>query len=337
MKSNQVTRSQRAGFTLPELLVSMTILLVLMTLLAAMLGQVQKTWTNSEGRISQFREARVAFDIISKNLAQASLNTYWDYDYDADGQVTEYRRQSELHFVSFNKPEFANSDGEVLGHSVFFQAPLGYSSQFRNLSNLYNARGYYVMHGSDRPFRPSFVESAEKYRFRLMEYFPPSEENMIYNDGDQDRLAERDPEYQEWWKYKIEEYSHPLAENIIALVVSPRESLDSQTGGGSAVSSIAEDYIYDSSDVGQNTAQQVPPLVRVTLIAIDETSAVQLETQYGDGVPPLETTSLFTNTGSYQGDIETLKASLDDKRLSYKVFNTAIGIRSSKWSNNEFN
>ena len=74
----------RDAFTLIELLVSMAILSLLLLLLAQLLDQVQQAWRYSEGRVSQFREARVAFDIITKNLSQASLNTYWDYEYDED-------------------------------------------------------------------------------------------------------------------------------------------------------------------------------------------------------------------------------------------------------------
>lgn len=325
---------KRSGFTLPELLVSMTVLLLLMTLLAAMLSQVQQTWVRSEGRISQFREARIAFDVMSKNLAQSSLNTYWDYKYDSNGQPEEYKRQSELHFVSFNSPQFSSSDGTVVGHSVFFQAPLGYSNEFRNLNNLFNARGYYVMFGGDDKFRPSFVDAAEKYRFRLMEYFPPAEENQVFNDADEERLKGDDAAYDSWYRHKLEEFSHPLAENIITLVVSPRESLDKRRSGGSTPSTIASSYEYDSSDVTTDTVHQVPPLVKLSLVAIDETSAIQLAAEYGTGVPTVLGGGLFSTSGNYQRDIDSVKDALDAKRISYKIFSTAVGIRSSKWSKN---
>ena len=71
-------KSGSAGFTLPELLVAMTVLAVLLLMLTELLNQVQRTWTFSENRISQFREARVGFDIITKNLSQSTLNAYYD-------------------------------------------------------------------------------------------------------------------------------------------------------------------------------------------------------------------------------------------------------------------
>ena len=167
----QKTRSE-GGFSLPELLVAMTVLSVLLLMLTEVLTQVQKTWTYSEARISQFREARVAFDVISKNLAQAELNTYWDYDRDQTGRVIRYKRQSELHFVTGRADQLGLPSGSS-SHAVFFQAPLGFSNDYRGLNALYNARGYYLLFGDDSLYRPSFVRGALRYRYRLMEYRPP--------------------------------------------------------------------------------------------------------------------------------------------------------------------
>ncbi|MEQ1840764.1 MAG: prepilin-type N-terminal cleavage/methylation domain-containing protein, partial [Verrucomicrobiales bacterium] len=68
----------RRAFSLIELMVAMGILSILMLMMTVLLDQVQKSWRYSESRISQFREARVAFDLMTKNIGQASLNTYWD-------------------------------------------------------------------------------------------------------------------------------------------------------------------------------------------------------------------------------------------------------------------
>ena len=94
------------GFSLVELLVAMGILSVLMLMLTILLDQVQKSWTYAENRIGQFREARVAFDLLTKNVSQASLNTYWDLlDENDDGLVDGYFKTSELHFITMNASE----------------------------------------------------------------------------------------------------------------------------------------------------------------------------------------------------------------------------------------
>lgn len=328
-------RRRIRGFTLVELLVAMSILSVLLLLLSQLLDQVQKTWNYSEGRVSQFREARVAFDLITKSLSQASLNTYWDYEYNADNTVKNYKRTSELHFLTIQGSDLGRTrDGQVLGHAMFFQAPLGFSNQYRNLNNLFNARGYYLVFGSDERFKPRIVQAAPKFRFRVMEYRPPSEENLIYVDGDEEREKGQQAQYTKWYKDRLDLFSNPLAENIIALVVSPRDTVEtSGQDRRDTYSEIARDYLFDSNEhTNPLFVQQVPPLVRVTMVAIDETSAVRLEAENGNGMPQLVPTSLFRNTSNFDADVEALKASLSEKGVNHKVFSTLVAIRSSKWS-----
>ena len=133
----------------------------------------------------------------------------------------------------------------------------------RNLNNLFNARGYYVVYGSDKEFKPQFVGSEvdERYRFRLMEYRPPAEENMVYNDGDRLRRWEPNPSFTDWFRHELSEFSHPLAENIVALVVAPRDTVEKSTENRrDTYSRIARNYQFDSNthqDI--RFVQQLPP------------------------------------------------------------------------------
>lgn len=328
----------KSAFTLIELLVSMTILALLLLMLAQLLDQIQRTWTYSEGRISQFREARVAFDIITKNLSQAALNTYWDYKYDEEENTVEsYRRQSELHFVTLPGKDLSTTGGEISGHAIAFQAPLGFSNRYRNLNNLFNARGYYVLNGTDEDYTPSILENKiePKKRYRLMEYRPPAEENQIFIDGDEERLVGDDPEYTEWFRYDMEKYSHPLAENIVAVVISPRDTLEkTEDDRRETYSEIAADYQFDSNThQKQKYRQQVPPLVRVTMVAIDEGSAIRLEAESFRG--DLVKNTYFKSTQNFDKDVEDLKEDLSEKGVNFKVFSTMVALRSAKWSTYE--
>jgi len=332
------------AFTLIELLVSMAILSLLLLLLAQLLDQVQQAWRYSESRVSQFREARVSFDIISKNLSQASLNTYWDYEYDEDNMVKRYKRQSELHFKTFPASELGSDmRGTLTGHAIAFQAPLGFSNTFRNLNNLFNARGYFLLYGDDRDYTPKILRNRlqPKERYRLMEYRPPAEENQIYIDGDQERLAfpEQPVKYTDWYRYKLNEFSHPLAENIVSLVIAPRDTLETVSDDRrQTYSRIAPDYTFNSNmqdDGGggfynERYAQQLPPLVRLTMVAIDETSAVRLEAS--NHAPPLVPNNLFRQSEDFEADVQTLKEQLQEKNVNHKVFSTMVAIRSAKWS-----
>ncbi|MEX2580627.1 MAG: Verru_Chthon cassette protein C [Verrucomicrobiales bacterium] len=340
------------GFSLIELLVAMGILSVLMLMLTILLDQVQKSWSFAENRIGQFREARVAFDLITKNIGQASLNTYWDLkDEDEDGLVDGYFKTSELHFISLNEGQTRQqlprgSSQEPVGHAVFFQAPLGFSTNYRNLNSLFNGRGYFVAFGHDRAFKPSFVKSEDRYRFRLMEFRPPAEANQIFEDGQRERSENRPQEFTEWYKQAMnigvgdfESHLNPLAENIVTLVVSPRDSLDSVgRSRRETYSAIASKYAYDSNGSSESYenpedfekfTQQVPPLLRATMVAIDETAAVRLES--GGTMPEVLPPNLFSNTSQYDKDLETLAEFMNEKNINYKVFSSIVMMRSSKW------
>ena len=78
------------------------------------------------------------------------------------------------------------------------------------------------------------------------------------------------------------------------------------------------------------TAQQVPPLVRVTMVAIDETSAVRLED--GTTRPAIVDNNLFRNTANYEQDLETLVEYLNEEEINHKVFSSMVMLRSGKWS-----
>ena len=131
------TTARRAAFTLVEMLVSVTFLVILMMLVTQLVGIVQRGWVRTSSKVSQFREARLAFDLISRNLSQATLNTYSEMRYDSIGKdqtqqdiksARSYFRQSELQFVSGPTTQLltpGGGSGLYPGHAVFFQAPLG--------------------------------------------------------------------------------------------------------------------------------------------------------------------------------------------------------------------
>ena len=224
------------AFSLIELMVSMTILSAIMLMFVGILDQTQRSWELAQGRVSQFREARVAFDIITKNLGQATLNTYVEQEETDEDNITptEFEVKSELNFQITYSDDLSGVSGDRPGHALFFQAPLGVShrSEYGQLSNLMNARGYYVIFNSDEPFRPCFVEAPERKRYRLMEYLPPSEENRVYVNHAENVDTGTGKFFTDWWEHDLEEYSRPLAENILTLVFMPRKAIAEIDGGG---------------------------------------------------------------------------------------------------------
>lgn len=190
----------------------MTFLVILMLIVSQVVGLVQRTWVRANSQVSQFREARVAFDTLARNLTQATLNTYWENEFDPLGtdsacetrrRAKNYVRQSELQFIT--GPSTTVMAGAVTtasnypGHAVFFQAPLGVtrlvattagSTQQANTENMVSllcGRGYFVEWGDDAPFRPAFLSEIDsvpvRSRLRLMEYSPTAEMNRIYDES----------------------------------------------------------------------------------------------------------------------------------------------------------
>lgn len=336
------TRTSLRGFSLIELMVAMGILSVLLILMAGLLDAVQKVWVRSEGRITQFREARVAFDLLSKNLGQASLNTYWDLvDKDGDGDPERYEKISDLNFLTVDASSVSSG---MPGHAVFFQAPLGFSLKYRNLTNLFNGRGYFVQFDNDEKLRPKFVKSEGKYRFRLMEFRPPAEDNQVFEDGYEERKDGMDPVFSKWFKQGVNgvgnggfsDFLNPLADNVILLVVSPRDSLeDVSEDRRDTFSKIAPRYSFDSNSSSpgfEGFNQEVPPLVRLTMIAIDENAAIKIAGENGSKMPDLLPSGLFQQTSKYEDDVLVAVKALNEAKISHKVFSTIVMLRSAKWS-----
>ena len=121
------TRRYSAAFTLVEVLVAATILVVMVGFMIVVMDQTTRIWSGSSAKVEQFREARSAFERVSTRLSQATLNTYWAYD--DDKKPTRYLRQSELRFIAGSAPGLLGSTGPGntsarVAHTVFFNAPL---------------------------------------------------------------------------------------------------------------------------------------------------------------------------------------------------------------------
>lgn len=387
---------RRMGFTLVELLVSMTFLVILMLVVTQVVSLVQRSWVRANSRVSQFREARIAFDTLSRNLSQATLNTYWENEFDALGndsagqarrKAKNYVRQSELQFVCGPTATLITGAGanasNYPGHAVFFQAPLGVTrlvaaagaqANTENMVNLMCGRGYFVEWGSDEPFRPPFLATLNtvptRSRLRLMEYSPTSEMNRIYdsslrplvnnatgvNNGglwfNTGPTAVMASTVQEDETAATRAFTRPIAENILALVISPQ--LEKTIAGAVNPNpySIAPQCAYDSTltvnpgaaptGSPQGTQHLLPPLLAVTMVALDERSgeflAREENTPLRDQV--LETISgLFKNAANLDEDLEgvdggqgTLEKLLLDNKLSYRVFSTTIALKQARWS-----
>ena len=335
-----------------ELMVSTALIAVIALLLVTMTNSTAATWRYTTGRIEQFRGADTAFEAMTRRLSQATLNTYWDYD--SPTAPKKYLRQSDLRFITGNmtnpnvsaqKRLLTTTTPRRPTQGVFFQAPLGYvddATNFSGLDNLLNTWGYYVEFRDEALAGPAFVTQPARYRYRLMELMQPSNFLSIYNytSGKAATYTAKD-----WFTAALPTSAvapiagatpllvHALADNVIALAVLPRLSKKDETSTGKTLS---KDYSYDSTstdpDPDINPKSQLPPIVQVTLVAIDEISAARMAN--GLTPPALDASldAIFLDSTKFDTDLATLQKTLTDQRISYRVFTSNVSIRGAKWS-----
>jgi len=369
-----------SAFTLLELLVSMVVVGILMLILVQTTTSTSNLWRGTTDKIKSFQNARTAFDAITQTLSQATLNTFYEYYDAAGKKYTGqsgfvpavYYRCSELHFVSGPAASLlagVSRGGNVSGaypqfcpgHAVFFQSPLGYTQDpapgALNLDGALNAIGYFVEFGSDQDFLPSFLTGSmtPRYRYRLMQLFQPTEDMAVYTENWANRA---NGSKASWFATPLSlplsgaakvRPASVLADNILFLVLRPKRSTKEYEMANPKPVPIAPNYIYDSRPkavilpgeaASYPSRHQLPPIVAVTLIAIDETSAIRLENRFGS-TPPLQAlgiADLFQSTAdtndpaAYEADLEKLKKVLVENRVTFRIFETEVMLRASKWT-----
>ncbi len=253
-------RRAAPAFTLVELLVAMTILVILLVAVVVSIQGVQSSWRLTRSAVREHLEGRRALETVVTNLSRATLHPRWVTDIDTItdpvGIPTALVPQSDLHYVSGPARTLVPSVRSISGHAVFFQGPFGFPGSPRNLLDnpdaaLYqtlphtlSAWGYYVEFGRDHTELPNFVTAPRqgrpapprKHRFRLMEYRQPAHELslMVQPPGAQrplHGLQNATNLLYEWFQTPISR-SQPggsaanrrvsiVAENILALIIVP--------------------------------------------------------------------------------------------------------------------
>ena len=327
------SRSESEGFTLVELMVSVSVLAVIFLIASYLIEGAHRTWRVTESRVTQYQEARSSFELMGQRIARAQLNPRLDYEY-RNMLPVRYKKETELHFLSGRTEDLLGDDRYQSGHAIFFQAPLGMSHEprYRDLNHLLNAWGFFVEYGSDEAWVPRVVRSdpryRPRYRFRLMEFRQPAEELVIYSTFD--------PSDRSWYRdYLTPGNVKVVAENVIALLLTPLSP------GEADPHFLAPEYAFDSR-IPQNLADpevawairhELPPVVRITLIVIDEKTAQRFETDEASPPKELQVFSVapFTRAEHYERDLAAVEQHLNSISAGYRVFTSTVAIRNAKW------
>ena len=314
--------NSRAGFTILEVMVASAVFVLLLGLLMSTISQTSTVTRRATEKVSAFQGARSAFELLTSKLSQATMNSYWDYD--SPTTPTKYIRKSELHFVVGPAGQTPLPGTSGTGQAVFFQAPGGASENptYSGMENLLNAYGYYIQYEQEDelPFRTS---STLKYRYRLMQAIVDTEDLQVYSSNE---ITGKD------W---IKDYnSAVLAENIVYMAIWPRKTASEDLTGATLTSNFSYNSRNGTSTSPQpETANQLPPTLQVTMVAIDETSAARFCTT---STPPTQITGalagLFqvSNTTDFDADLDKLTTSLAQNNIQFRVFTSIVPMRESK-------
>lgn len=324
-----------------EVLVAVTVTALLLLVLLSLVQSTTDVWQRTSGRVKSFSSARAAFESITATLAAATLNTYLDF-FDAsrnprpDPSLNKsgalsfspavYGRQSELHFVTGN-----NLVDNQWGVAVFFTVPFDWESGAvnRGTGGQLNGVGFFVRYGPD-PGLPSFI-SDNPSRFRLFQFLQPTQSLKVMN---KNFLANS------WFSSDVNatppRFCYPLADNVVAFAVLPKLS-DREDEDPSA---LTPDYSYDtrvgwSSGPQPASMHQLPPVVRVVMVVLDEASAQRLPT--GSTAPDLgfDPGTIFSNPDDLDaedGSLDRISAALTERNLNFRIFRADIPLRGARWS-----
>jgi uncharacterized protein (TIGR02599 family) len=324
-------RLRDGGFTLLEVLISLALLLVIMVAVMQFMTEVDQAWKAAAS--DPFAEARDVFATVANNLACATLAPYQDYA-DSTGAfrttaafVPDHSaRRSDLDFVcgpSAGPAGLLTASGRTTaGSGVFFLAPNGYTQTYAHLGmeRLLNAMGYFVEF-SDDSSAPGFVLlQTHSWRWRLKQIVQPAESLQIFATTTSSA----------WIQQLAPQgvFIPVMAENIVTLLVLPERAANDS---GPALSPA---FSYDSRDTTNRlTLNQLPPRVRVVLVAIDPTSATRLAAQDGSNPPQLIPATLFQQSAQLTADLATLDNSLSAQQIGHRIYQREILLPSSNWSN----
>lgn len=215
-----------------------------------------------------------------------------------------------------------------------------------------------------------------RYRFRLVELQEPSDSFSLYQREAEWAARSPNVPYtdRDWFSAPLGNIPkatdtnpparpvHALAENVVALIVLPKlTKADQKNAAGDPLyddSSLSPYYLYDSTSTSNysqsspntsppnpdtpdarvelNPKNQLPPIIQVTMVAVDEASFLRYQTSRPDQTLPLDVGFASNATSvNYAADLQSLQNTLQRNRLNYRVFTTNVSLKSAKWSRDQ--
>jgi uncharacterized protein (TIGR02599 family) len=338
------------GFSLVEVLVSMVILSMILLVITSVIGKTQQAWKSTTATLSQFREARQAFETVSRELRQTTIKTWVDYNgfgavIGSQPSEPTKRGVGGLRLGQANSIVTGlGSASELPGSGVVFQVPGGLTqsaaSVFQPLKWSMCKRAYFVRFSDDSSYLPAGLVDRlpARFRYRLIEFSPPTEENDLFGTGGSGNAGAP------WMQVSSSAANSTataggqpvsrlrvVADNIIAMVMaaSPRRAAI-----GGTVTNLAQSrnpflqYTFDSAAPqmvnGFNMNQSTPGLIRLIMVAVDDESAARMIV--GNSSPDIlnRAGAGFTAPANIESDLNTLREYLAAQRYNFRIFTSDV-------------
>jgi uncharacterized protein (TIGR02599 family) len=170
----------------------------------------------------------------------------------------------------------------------------------------------------------------KKFRFRLKQWQVAAENFSLYSQSATANGKKFLGANSLSWISFQNSVPRTIAENVIALIISPR----APEVNGNAGAPMTANYFYNSRNDGTSALElsqkhQLPPTVEVVLVSMDETSAQRI--QGNSTMPPqLVDPALFADPQDLEKDVQTLLARLDSQKIKYVVLRSIITVRAAQ-------
>ena len=119
--------------------------------------------------------------------------------------------------------------------------------------------------------------------------------------------------------------------------IAPRYDYNSLDRDNGTVS-VESVRIRSDGSADQGTQHLLPPLLAVTMVAVDEGSASRWIERRGEKAVPIqqESGASFTDAAQYDRDLQRLKDYLTQQKLSYRLFTATVALRNARWDGRAF-
>ncbi|PTX97465.1 hypothetical protein DB346_20945 [Verrucomicrobia bacterium LW23] len=326
------TRSRRRAFTLVELMVSLVMMTLLLTLFFSMVVEISKVWQQAQARMEPRVSGRTVLDILGRELEMAALPEDRLMLYTS---TTATPVGTAMNLQMLVNPPQLTAATFLNPHAVFWQAP-AVSAQEGNMAEL----GYFIRWDTTtKPGNPR----ATLYRMCIK---PGDAQYRIYSDPTawlSDSIvdaaapaidaAAADNIYKGWmadnviglWVRCLDPLGNPITRTALATTYGPYV-YDSRLGY--SYTSGTKTMVCSGRTVSTSNYQilaTLPPSMEVAIVILDAAAADRLTAK------PTYPASATPTRASFWKDIDDFVAALPPQvRKGARIYSTRVTLKSGQ-------